>query len=73
VNVQLAVEAADVTPGVLGLVVVAALVAATVFLLRSLNKQLKRVDFDETSRPDQPSGPDQSRPPDQPRGHDDRG
>ena len=45
--VLLAVEESEVTPGVLGLVVVALLIAATVFLLRSLNKQLKRVNFEE--------------------------
>jgi hypothetical protein len=44
---QLAVEESKVTPGLLGFVVVAALGIATWFLLKSMNKQLKRVDFED--------------------------
>ena len=36
-----------VKPGLLGLVVVLALVVATVLLLRSFTHQLKKIDFDE--------------------------
>jgi hypothetical protein len=36
-----------VKPGVLGLVVVLALVVATALLLRSFTRQLKKIDFDE--------------------------
>ncbi len=37
----------QVRPGVLGLLVVLALIAATVLLLRSFTKQLRKIDFDE--------------------------
>jgi hypothetical protein len=43
----LAVDEDKVTPGVLGFLVVVALGLATWFLLRSLNTQLKKVDFEE--------------------------
>ena len=42
-----AVDPDQVQPGVLGLVVVLALVVATAVLLRSFTKHLGRVDFDE--------------------------
>src|SRR5690606_29778568 len=42
-----AVDPEDVTAGGTGFLVIAALVVATVFLLRSLNRQLKKVDFEE--------------------------
>lgn len=48
---QLAVEESKVTPGLLGFLVVAALATATWFLLKSMNRQLKRVDFEESPRP----------------------
>ncbi|MGW1993062.1 hypothetical protein [Embleya sp. NPDC001921] len=48
---QLAVEESKVTPGLLGFVVVAAIAVATWLLLKSMNKQLKRVDFDEDGKP----------------------
>jgi hypothetical protein len=50
---QLAVEESKVTPGLLGFLVVAGLGIATWFLLKSMNRQLKRVDFD----PDHKSAP----------------
>jgi hypothetical protein len=48
---QLAVEESKVTPGLLGFLVVAGLGIATWFLLKSMNKQLKRVDFDDERKP----------------------
>ena len=42
-----AVDPDQVQPGVLGLLVVLALVIATALLLRSFTKHLGRVDFDE--------------------------
>ncbi|MET7297853.1 hypothetical protein [Embleya sp. NPDC005575] len=48
---QLAVEESKVTPGLLGFVVVAAIAVATWLLLKSMNKQLKRVDFEESDKP----------------------
>lgn len=50
-----AVEPEDVTAGGAGFVVIAGLVVGTVFLLRSLNKQLKKVDFEEP--PDEDAEP----------------
>lgn len=49
-----AVEPEDVTAGGVGFLVIAGLVVGTVFLLRSLNKQLKKVDFEE--EPDEDTG-----------------
>ena len=43
----------DVEPGVLGFLVVAAIGVALVFLLRSMNKQIRKV----TPKPDPPSSP----------------
>jgi hypothetical protein len=43
----LAVDEDKVAPGLLGFLIVAALGAATWFLIRSMNKQLKKIDFDE--------------------------
>ncbi len=50
-----AIDPNEVRPGVLGLVVVLALVAATALLLYSFTRQLKKVDFEES--------PDDARPP----------
>ncbi|MGH3454586.1 MAG: hypothetical protein ACRDPQ_04040 [Nocardioidaceae bacterium] len=50
-DVLLAVEPEDVTAGGIGFVVIAALAVGTAVLLRSLNKQLKKVDFDEEPEP----------------------
>jgi hypothetical protein len=44
----LAVSEDRVTPGILGFLVVAALGVATWFLIKSMNKQLKKIDFDES-------------------------
>ena len=48
----------QVRPGVLGLLVVLGLVVATVFLLRSFTKQLRKIDFKEEDTP-----ADEERPP----------
>ncbi|MFF7248023.1 hypothetical protein ACFZBU_29415 [Embleya sp. NPDC008237] len=48
---QLAVEESKVTPGLLGFVVVAAIAVATWFLIKSMNKQLKRVDANQSNWP----------------------
>ena len=37
-----------VAPGLIGFLVVAALGVATWFLIKSMNKQLKKIDFDES-------------------------
>jgi hypothetical protein len=49
----------DVTAGWTGLIVLLLLALATAFLLRSMNKRLKGIDFDEeeTLRRDEPQDP----------------
>ena len=49
----------DVTAGWTALIVLLLLAGATVFLLRSMNKRLKGIDFDEeeTRRRDEPQDP----------------
>lgn len=42
---RLAVEESRVTPGVLGFLVVAILGAATYLLIRSMNRQIRRIDL----------------------------
>jgi hypothetical protein len=54
-DVLVAVEPENVTAGGIGFVVIAALAVGTALLLRSLNKQLKKVDFDEGPDPDAPA------------------
>lgn len=44
-----AVDPARVKPGWLGLLVVLAIAVAVVVLWRSMNRQLKKVDFDEAA------------------------
>jgi hypothetical protein len=44
-----------VTPGLLGFLVVFGLAVATWFLLRSMNRQLKKIDFDEQAVPQVPA------------------
>jgi hypothetical protein len=46
-DLPLAVEPENVTAGGVGFLVIAGLAVGTFFLLRSLNKQLKKVDFEE--------------------------
>lgn len=43
----LAVDDSQVTPGVLGFLVVAALGVATWLLLRSMRRQMRKIDFEE--------------------------
>lgn len=43
----LAIDPATVKPGLLAFFVVAGLGVATFFLVRSMNKQLRKIDFDE--------------------------
>jgi hypothetical protein len=54
-----AVDKSKVTPGVLGFLVVALLGVATWLLIRSMNRQLRKVDFEERANPDDsdPDGP----------------
>lgn len=49
---SLAVNPDKVTPGLLGFIVFAVLGAATWFLLKSMNRQFKKVDFEEQPEPD---------------------
>jgi hypothetical protein len=59
----LAVEAEDVTPGLLGFLVVAALAVATWLLIRSMNRQIRRIDLpdeDVPGRADPVEGTDDS-------------
>jgi hypothetical protein len=49
VDVLMAVDQNKVNPGVLGFLVVALLGVATWLLIRSMHRQLRKVDFDEGS------------------------
>jgi hypothetical protein len=51
-----------VKPGVLGLLVVLALVVATALLLRSFTRHLKKIDFDEDRGDEPPDSDDGSAP-----------
>jgi hypothetical protein len=54
VDVVFAYDKSKVNPGLLGFVVVALLGAATWLLIRSMQRHLRKVDFDEgADRPDQ--------------------
>lgn len=57
-----------VGPGLIGLAVILGLLVAVFFLWRSMNKQLKRVDFDQPDGGDQPNGGDEPRGTDRPDG-----
>ena len=46
----LAVDESKVTPGLLGFVVVALLGVATYFLIRSMNRQIKRIDLPDEQK-----------------------
>jgi hypothetical protein len=50
--VQLALDENKVTPGILGFLIFLALGAATWFLLKSMNRQFKKVDFVEEPDPE---------------------
>lgn len=60
IALQFALEDDKVAPGLLGFTVVAVIAAATWFLLKSMTKQLKRVDFEEKT----PDGTTPDRTPD---------
>jgi len=51
-------EPDDVVAGWSGFIVIIALVVATGFLVRSMSKQLRRIDFDEDPPRDEPGGGD---------------
>jgi hypothetical protein len=53
----LALDDSDVSPGVLGFLVVAALGVATWLLLRSMRRQMKKIDFEDPGRPTPPASP----------------
>lgn len=55
---QLGVDESKVTPGLLGFLVVAALGAATYLLIRSMNRQLRRIDLPKDP-PGEPEEADQ--------------
>ncbi|MGR7001566.1 hypothetical protein ACU686_31820 [Yinghuangia aomiensis] len=50
IALQFALEDDKVAPGLLGFTVVAVIAAATWLLLKSMTKQLKRVDFEEKTQ-----------------------
>ena len=78
----LAVDPAKVKPGWLALVIILLLGLAIYLLWRSMNRQLKKVNFDDggsqrrgakrSGRFVQPEQPEQSEQPDQPAGNGDR-
>lgn len=58
---QLAVDDSKVTPGLLGFVVVALLGLATYLLVRSMNRQLRRIDLpDDVRDPDAAAASDET-------------
>jgi hypothetical protein len=54
---SLAINEGDVNPGLLGFVIVALLGVATFLLIRSMHRQLKKIDFDEQGPPPGPDDP----------------
>jgi len=54
----LAVDGGDVTPGLLGFVVIALLGLATYFLIRSMNRQMRRIDLPDEHREEGGEGTD---------------
>jgi hypothetical protein len=56
----LAVDKDKVTPGLLGFVVVALLGLATYLLIRSMNREIKKIDLPDDQPPTEP-GPDTPR------------
>jgi hypothetical protein len=57
---QVALDADQVQPGAVALLFVVGLAVALVFLLRSLNKQLKRINFEQRDKSDKPDEPKDS-------------
>jgi len=60
-----AIDPDRVTPGVLGLLGLVFLVVAVYFLWRSMNRQLRKVDFDESGATASPAEPASELPTDQ--------
>ena len=59
-TLELAVDASKVTPGLLGFVVVALLGVGTYLLIRSMNRQIRRIDLPD-EKADEPSGDEPGR------------
>jgi hypothetical protein len=57
-----AVTDQDVSPGVLGFLVVAAIGVATYFLVRSMRRQLKKIDIPEGGTPTRRADVEDDRP-----------
>jgi hypothetical protein len=55
-TIPLALSEQQVSPGTLGFVVVALLGVALFFLIRSMNKQMKKINFDDGSEKAAPPG-----------------
>ena len=60
----IAVEKSDVDPGVLGFLVVALLGVATYLLIRSMNRQIRRIDLPADEEPSEAATPDDAPPED---------
>lgn len=61
----LAVDEDRVAPGLIGFLVVAALGVATWLLIKSMNKQIRKIDFDESETARHEDGTDHEVPSDQ--------
>jgi hypothetical protein len=59
-SLELAVDASKVTPGLLGFAVVALLGVGTYLLIRSMNRQIRRIDLPD-EKADDPSGDEPGR------------
>jgi hypothetical protein len=57
-----AVDPDKVAPGTIGFLIIAALGAATWMLMRSMNKQLKKIDFPPPEPGDEPDDEEPGRP-----------
>jgi hypothetical protein len=57
-----AVDADKVAPGTIGFLIIAALGAATWMLMRSMNKQLKKIDFPPPDSVEEPDDEEPRRP-----------
>ncbi len=68
----LALDKDAVTPGVLGFVVVALLGVATYLLIRSMNRQIRRIDIPESARDADTASPASSDERDEPDSTSDR-
>jgi len=61
-----AADADKVAPGTVGFLIIAALGAATWMLMRSMNKQLKKIDFPPPDSADEPDNEEEPRRPAEP-------